>query len=369
MSDHEPGDVDRSGGGGDGSTRAVRKTKPKTRSRLARSQLVIFLNFCLSLAFFGALALGAVMYWGKGMFENEGPLRTEANYVVARNSSLNSIADGLEESGVISSSQVFQVAARIEGVGGQLKAGEYAFDPGVSMRDVMEKIARGDSVQHAITIPEGWTVERAFQRIAESPVLSGPMPDMPPEGMMQAETHLVQRGMTRSQLVQAMRQSQEAMIQEIWDGRDEDLPVDDIAEFVTLASIVERETGIASERPHVASVFINRLRKGMRLQSDPTFLYGIYGGAGKPSEAPITRSDIESDTPYNTYRINGLPPGPIAIPGRKALEAVAHPLESDDLYFVADGTGGHVFSQTLDEHNRNVQRYREIERERRADAQ
>ncbi|MER0237977.1 endolytic transglycosylase MltG [Fulvimarina sp. MAC8] len=343
--------------------------KPKRRSRLAHSQFVIFLNFCLSLAFFGVLALGAVFYWGKGEFENQGPLNDEANFVVARNSSLNSIADGLEERGVISNAQIFKFGAKFSNVGNQLKAGEYAFDPGVSMRDVMEKIARGDSVQHAITIPEGWTVQRAFERIASSEILTGPMPGLLPEGMLQAETHMVQRGMTREQLVEAMHDSQEQMIEEIWEGRDEGLPIEDIGQFVTLASIVERETGIASERPHVASVFVNRLREGMRLQSDPTFLYGIYGGAGKPSEEPITRSDIESDTPYNTYRINGLPPGPIAIPGRAALEAVAHPLDTNDLYFVADGTGGHVFSETLDEHNRNVQKYRAIERERRADAE
>ncbi|MDY8110459.1 endolytic transglycosylase MltG [Fulvimarina sp. 2208YS6-2-32] len=345
------------------------KTRPKRRSRLARSQLVIFLNFCLSLVFFGALAAGAAMYWGKGEFENAGPLRSETSFVVARNSSLNAIADNLEERGVVSSSQIFKIGAKIAGVGSQLKAGEYAFDAGVSMRDVMEKIARGDSVQHAITVPEGWTVQRAYQRIADSDVLTGQMPDMPPEGMLQAETHMVQRGMTREQLVQSMRDAQEAMVRSIWEGRQEGLPIEDIGQFVTLASIVERETGIASERPHVASVFVNRLRQGMRLQSDPTFLYGIYGGAGKPSDAPITRADIESDTPYNTYRINGLPPGPIAIPGRDALEAVAHPLDTDDVYFVADGTGGHVFAETLEEHNRNVQKYRAIERERRADAQ
>ncbi|MEN3791421.1 endolytic transglycosylase MltG [Fulvimarina sp. MAC3] len=343
--------------------------KPRRRSRLAHSQLVIFLNFCMSLAFFGVLALGFVFYFGKGEFENEGPLRDETNFVVARNSSLNAIAEGLEERGVISNAQIFKLGAKFSNVGNQLKAGEYAFDAGISMRDVMEKIARGDSVQHAITIPEGWTVQRAFERIANSEILTGSMPSLPPEGMLQAETHMVQRGMTREQLVQAMHDSQEQMIEEIWEGRDEGLPIEDIGQFVTLASIVERETGVASERPHVASVFVNRLRKGMRLQSDPTFLYGIYGGAGKPSEAPITRSDIDSDTPYNTYRIKGLPPGPIAIPGRKALEAVAHPLDTNDYYFVADGTGGHVFSETLDEHNRNVQKYRAIERERRADAE
>lgn len=367
MSKEYPSDTanngDREPGG-----RGGRAVKPKRRSRAARSQIVIFLNLCLSLAFFGVLTIGAILYWGKGEFEEAGPLRQEATYVVPRSASLGTIAEGLERNGIISNGGIFNYGVRLAGAAGDLKAGEFLFPPGVSMRGVMEKLRSGESIQHSITIPEGWTVQRAYERIAQADVLSGSMPGQVPEGMLRAETYNVQRGMQRSALIERMRKEQEAMVQEIWEGRDADLPVEDIGEFVTLASIVERETGIASERPHVASVFVNRLRKGMRLQSDPTFLYGVYGGAGKPSEAPVTQSDIDSDTPYNTYRIKGLPPGPIAIPGRAALEAVAHPLDTDDLYFVADGTGGHVFSKTLDEHNRNVQKYRQIERERRAQA-
>lgn len=351
-------------GGGDGS----RAPKSARRSRHSRNQLVIFLNFCLSALLFLMLGVGAVVYWGKSQFEGQGPLREETTYVVPRNTSVQTIASGLEREGIISDAQIFEYGVRFAGAGGALKAGEYGFTPGTSMRQVMEKLRVGASITHSVSVPEGWTVEKAYERIAEADVLTGEMPDMLPEGTLRPDTYLVQRGATRKELVQRMKEAQDNLVAEIWAKRDPDLPVKDVGEFITLASIVERETGIASERPHVASVFINRLNKGMRLQSDPTFLYGVYGGGGKPSDKPVTQSDIDSDTPYNTYKIKGLPPGPIANPGRAALEAVANPIETDDFYFVADGTGGHVFSSTLDEHNRNVQKYRAIERQQRVDA-
>ena len=175
------------------------------------------------------------------------------------------------------------------------------------------------------------------------------------------DTYKFTRGATRQQILDQMRRAQERAVAEIWARRSPDLPLQTPEEFVTLASIVEKETGKADERPRVAAVFINRLKEGMRLQSDPTIIYGIYGGAGKPSDKPITQSDLDKQTDFNTYQIAGLPPGPIANPGRAALEAVANPSRTDELYFVADGTGGHVFAKTLDEHNRNVARWRRIE--------
>ena len=341
--------------------------EPPKRSRHSRNQLVIFLNFCLTAGLFVVLAAGAILYWGKSEFDRAGPLTKEASYVVPRSTGVSSIASGLESEGIITSAEVFEYGVRLSGSGSQLKAGEFAFPPGASMRQVMEKLKSGDSIMHAVTIPEGWTVHRAYERIASAAFLTGDMPGEMPEGTLKPDTYLVQRGTTRKEVVRQMRTAQDQLVQEIWEGRDEDLPIKDIGQFITLASIVERETGIAGERPHVASVFINRLNKGMRLDSDPTFLYGVYGGAGKPSGQPVTQSDKDSDTPYNTYKIRGLPPGPIANPGRAALEAVAHPMESDDLYFVADGTGGHVFSSTLREHNNNVAKYRAIERQRAAE--
>ena len=341
--------------------------KPPKRSRHSRNQLVIFLNFCLTAGLFVVLAVGAILYWGKSEFDRPGPLTKEATYVVPRSTGVSSIASGLESEGIVSDAAVFEYGVRLSGTGGQLKAGEYAFPAGASMRQVMEKLKSGESIMHAVTIPEGWTVYRAYERIADADFLTGDMPGEVPEGTLKPDTYLVQRGTTRKEVVRQMKSAQDQLVQEIWEGRDEDLPIKDIGQFITLASIVERETGIAGERPHVASVFINRLKKGMRLDSDPTFLYGVYGGEGKPSGQPVSQSDKDSETPYNTYKTRGLPPGPIANPGKAALEAVAHPLETDDLFFVADGTGGHVFAPTLKEHNANVAKYRALQRERSAE--
>ncbi len=201
-----------------------------------------------------------------------------------------------------------------------------------------------------------------MQRLQESDVLVGDMRDVPKEGTILPETYKVARGTTRSDLVNKMRQDQRAGIEKIWARRAPDLPLRSPYEMVTLASIVEKETGKADERSRVAGVFINRLRKRMRLQSDPTIVYGLVGGQGTLGHA-ISRSELDKPTPYNTYTIDGLPPGPIDNPGRAALEAVANPSRTADLYFVADGTGGHAFAETVDQHVRNVQRWRQIERD------
>ena len=193
-------------------------------------------------------------------------------------------------------------------------------------------------------------------------VLTGDLPPLVPEGTLRTDTYRVQRGMTRAELVSKMQAAQTALVEEVWARRDKDIEIKDIGQFVTLASIVEKETGRADERSRVAAVFLNRLKKGMRLQSDTTIIYGIWGAKGKPANDPIRQSHIKDENPYNTYVIKGLPAGPIANPGRAALEAVASPSETNDIYFVADGTGGHAFAQTLDAHNANVKRYRALER-------
>ena len=366
--------ADQSGGGmADGERlgrgmKPVEQRKPKVRSRLAKNQLVIFLNLCLSAALVIMLGVGAVVYWGAGQFEGPGPLTKETSYVVPRNTGVSSIASGLEREGIISDATVFEYGVRVAQTASSLKAGEYAFAPGASMRDVMDKLVEGKSIMHSVTIPEGWTTEKIYERIAADDTLTGEMPPMAPEGTLRPDTYLFQRGTSRAEVVQRMKAAQDKLVAQIWQARRPDIPVKDVGQFLTLASIVERETGVDGERPHVASVFENRLKKGMRLQSDPTFLYGVYGGAGKPSDMPVRQSDIDSDTPYNTYKIKGLPPGPIANPGRAALEAVANPLDTDDLYFVADGTGGHVFASSLAEHNRNVKNYRTLQSQQRAEA-
>jgi UPF0755 protein len=331
----------------------------RRRSRASRSQIVVFMNFVVTILVAVVLAAGIAMIYGKRAFEAPGQIAESRTFLVRPSSGVATIAGQLEQQGLIADSLIFQAGVRAYSGGETLKAGEYEVPPHASMRQIMTLLQSGKSIMHSLTIPEGLTVQQALRRVAEHEALSGDMPDeVPPEGSLAADTQRFTRGLPRKDVVAKMLAQQQALVEEIWATRAPDLPIADINEFVTLASIVEKETGIASERPHVASVFINRLRKKMRLQSDPTIIYGLFGGAGKPADRPIYQSDIEKQTPYNTYVIRGLPPGPIANPGRAALEAVANPLDTDDLYFVADGTGGHVFARTLEEHNRNVAKYR-----------
>ena len=341
-------------------------TPPPRRSRASRSQVVVFLNFLMSAIFLVTIGAGLLVYFGKSEFEGSGPSATGGVVMIRPNTGVREIASQLERSGLISDARIFALGVRAHGADSELKAGEYEIKPRASMQDIMELLKSGRSVLYSLTIPEGLTVEQAFQRIAEHEALVGEMPEvMPPEGSLVADTQRFTRGTQRKDLTARMIAAQAQLVESIWARRVEGLPLKDINEFVTLASIVEKETGQAEERSRVAAVFINRLNKGMRLQSDPTIIYGLFGGKGKPADRPIYRSDIDKPTPYNTYTINGLPPGPIASPGRASLEAVANPSKTNDLYFVADGTGGHVFATTLEEHNENVARWRAIERQRR----
>lgn len=343
---------------------------PRKRSRHARSQIVVFMNFMLSLVVLVLLGASALFYFGKMQFDGQGPLTAETTFLVKRGAGIAEVSNSLENREIVSDARIFRYGMRTLGHENDLKAGEYAIPAGASMRDVMNILISGKSIMYPLTIPEGLTVKQIFDRISADPTLIGDMPkDMPPEGSLFTDTLNFTRGTTRSEIIDRMVASQKKLVDEAWAKRNPDLPVKDKNEFVTLASIVEKETGIASERPHVASVFVNRLKRGMRIQSDPTIIYGLFGGAGKPSDRPIFKSDIEKPTPYNTYVINGLPPTPIANPGKAALEAVANPLDTEDLYFVADGTGGHVFSKTLQEHNANVRKWRSVEQQKNIDQQ
>ncbi|WP_439500662.1 endolytic transglycosylase MltG [Aminobacter ciceronei] len=336
---------------------------PSKRSRASRNQVVVFLNFMMSTAVLVILASGAALYFGKQEFGGAGPSTVPATFLVKPATGVADIADQLERRGLISDARIFRMGVRAYGNDGSLKAGEYEIQAGASMHDIMELLKSGKSVQYSLTIPEGLTVEQAWKRIAEQEALSGDMPtEMPAEGTLAADTQRFTRGLTRQQIVNKMLADQKELVETIWARRSPDLPLADINEFVTLASIVEKETARGDERSRVAAVFINRLNKGMRLQSDPTIIYGIFGGKGKPADRPIYRSDIDKPTPYNTYTIKGLPPTPIANPGKASLEAVANPSKTKDLYFVADGSGGHVFAETLDEHNENVARWRAFQR-------
>lgn len=337
---------------------------PQRRSRAAKHPIVVVLNFFMMLGVLGILFVGAFLYFGKLQFNAAGPLTKPQSVLIDQGSSLDTIAGQLERRNIIDSRLWFSTGVRLYKQEDKLKAGEYLFEPGVSMHEVMSALVSGRSILHSVTIPEGLTSFQIVSRLLQNEVLTGEIDGVPDEGTLLPETYKFTRGMSRQQILDQMRKAHARAVDEIWNRRVEGLPIESPEQLVTLASIVEKETGKADERPRVASVFINRLQQNIRLQSDPTIIYGIFGGQGKPSDRPIYRSDLDKPTPYNTYQIDGLPPGPIANPGRAALEAVANPSRTNDLYFVADGTGGHVFAETLDEHNRNVARWRQIEKAR-----
>jgi UPF0755 protein len=322
----------------------------------ARRRLTI-LSVLGAAAILGLFVLGGVWtYLGPGPKAKESEFTT---VMLERGASVRQIASVLGEAGVISSPSVFVTAARITGAAPELKAGEYDFRSGVSMATVLSDIRAGRVVRHLVTIPEGWTVEMALEAVNRQPVLTG-FAATPPEGAILPDTYQVHRGQPREEVVAEMRAARDKLLAQLWAARQPGLPISTPEEAVTLASIVEKETGLASERPRIAAVFMNRLRKGMRIESDPTIIYGI--SKGRPLGRGLLASEVAAHTAYNTYRIDGLPPTPIANPGREALEAVLNPPQSDELFFVADGTGGHVFASTYDAHLRNVARWRQVER-------
>ncbi|HYA80991.1 MAG TPA: endolytic transglycosylase MltG [Methylocystis sp.] len=295
------------------------------------------------------------------LMSEPGPLTADKTVILPSGADTAEILAQLESEGVIENPLLVNLAMWIEGKR-NLKAGEYLFKQNVSANEVIDELVSGRQVLHAITIPEGLTTDQIIQRLQDSDFLAGELREPPKEGALLPETYKVTRGFPRSKLLAKMQEDQRKLLDQIWARRAKDLPIRTPYELVTLASIVEKETGKSDERPHVASVLVNRLRKGMRLQSDPTIIYGLVGGKATLGHG-ITRAELEKYSPYNTYLIDGLPPGPIANPGRASLEAAANPLQTPDLYFVADGTGGHVFSSTLDQHNRNVQQWRQHERD------
>ena len=331
---------------------------PPSRRRPALSAFSGFFSFLLVVALAAMFGLA----WSLQRINAPGPLTASKVLYIAPGTELPDIVAELDHEGVIDSPFLLNVTLLLEGSRSKVKAGEYLFKQNASLRDVIDTLVSGKQVLHAITIPEGLTSEQIVERIRESDVLLGDIAEVPKEGSLLPETYKVARGAVRADVIKKMQDDQRRAVDQIWSRRASGLPLHSPYELITLASIVEKETGKADERPRVASVFLNRLKKGMRLQSDPTIVYGLAGGKGSLGRS-LTRAELDKPTPYNTYTNDGLPPGPIANPGRAALEAVANPSRTQDLYFVADGTGGHVFSETLDQHNRNVQRWRQIEKE------
>ena len=292
-----------------------------------------------------------------GQFDTPGPARGERTVFLPPGQSAFDIADRLEEAGVIDDPVLFVAGLWLEDKQHSLKAGEYVFEALVTPRGVMEKLVAGDTVTHRFTVTEGMTSAEVVAALNAVPVLMGEIAAVPAEGSLLPETYHYGLGDSRAELIERMQHAMARLVDELWPERDPTAALDDAAQAVVLASIVEKETAVADERPVIAGVFLNRLKQGMRLQADVTVVYAVTGGK-RPLGRPLSRADLWVESPYNTYRQGGLPPGPIANPGRASLAAVLNPAETDALYFVADGSGGHAFAETLDEHNRNVAYWR-----------
>jgi UPF0755 protein len=344
-----------------------RMPEPKRHSARARHPVVVAGSALFTLVLLAAFAAGLALMLGKQRFEAPGPLPEDKIVNIPQRVGVRDIADLLQREGVIDQPWVFVGGVWVRKAQGDLKYGEYLFPKHASLHDVINVISEGKVIQHQVTVAEGLTSEQIVARLMENDVLSGNIKEIPKEGSLLPETYNFTRGISREQIIQRMQHEQRRLVQEIWERRSADLPIENPDQLVILASIIEKETSKPDERTRVAAVFVNRLKQRMKLQSDPTIIYGIVGGKGSLGR-PITRSDIELKTRYNTYVIDGLPPGPIANPGRASLEAAANPARTKELYFVADGTGGHTFSESLDQHQKGVARLRQIEAQQQKDA-
>ncbi len=311
-----------------------------------------------------AVMAGGAAGWYAWSWKTYGPSTEDRVVLIEQGSSLSRIAQKLEEAGTLSWRRLFELELRLRGQAGQLKAGEYAIPAHAAMADIAAILIEGKSIQHRVTVAEGLTSDMIWKLVRDSNLLTGDPGQVPQEGTLLPETYLFTRGKPRRELLREMAAAQRKFIADNWPNRAQNLPYGTPEQAVTLASIVEKETAHADERRRVAAVFVNRLRQGMRLQSDPTIIYGLT--KGYPLGRGIRQSELDGVTPYNTYQVDGLPPGPIANPGKDALLAVMNPPVTSDLYFVADATGNgrSVFSSTLTEHGRNVLALRASERRR-----
>lgn len=351
----------------------VRPSGPRRRREPRKlSPFFRVLNSLLTFTAVVLLAFGAGAYWISNEIGREGPLKEIKSVVVPRGEGVHDIAKRLEGDGIIASQQMFvsyyygrYVLSLFGGQSLQMKAGEYELQPGASLRTVSEVLGEGKSMLYRVTIPEGLTSTQIVQRLRNDQNLSGDIAAVPPEGTLLPDTYKFARGMTRQQIVDLMQAEQKKLVERLWAARQPDLPLKSPEEAVTLASIVEKETGRNDEREKVAAVFVNRMRQNMRLQSDPTILYGLFLGEVAWGR-PIYKSEIQQKTAHNTYQIDGLPPTPICNPGKSALEATLNPAKTADLYFVANDRGGHVFTTNLKDHNAAVANWRKTEQEIRA---
>jgi UPF0755 protein len=364
------------------------------------------------------VAAAGLLAWGREQFSGPGPLAQAICFRVERGDSLSAVSRALEEQGAISDARIFRIGADYSGKADALKFGSYLVAPGASMAQVLESVTAGgqstcgrevnfrisvasaevvlrqldpetnryvevvkfdpaaaaapadyldvaeaDDIRWRVTLAEGVTSWQVVDALKRAEFLTGEIAEVPPEGSLSPDSYEVERGADRAALLADMAARQAAVMEELWAQRAEGLPYDTPEEAMIMASIIEKETSVPEERRRVAAVFVNRLQQGMRLQTDPTVIYGVTRGEGVLWRG-LRQSELRRETPWNTYVIDGLPPTPIANPGRLSIEAALNPEDSDYLYFVADGTGGHAFARTLAEHNENVARWRQIERER-----
>lgn len=324
-----------------------------TKARLIRLVAYPLIAACL--------LAGGFAVWGYRTTIAPGPLQETRTILIARGSGVRDIAYQLARESIIEHPRLFELSVLLRGEQQELRAGEYAFGPGTSMREALDILREGRTVVRRVTLAEGLTSKEMVAALAQAEGLEGTIASPPPDGSLLPDTYHYSYGDKRGDILGRMTKAMDGALAELWGKRAAGLPLTSPAQALVLASIVEKETALPSERARIAAVFVNRLRKGMRIESDPTVVYGLTEGAG-PLGRALTRGDLKHEHPYNTYRISGLPPGPICNPGRDSLAAVMNPLATDEYYFVADGTGGHVFARTLEEHNENVARWRKFKR-------
>jgi UPF0755 protein len=333
--------------------RSVERTPP------GRKTAILAATATFSLFLIAALVAAWSVFYAPGPAAREGDTTVVA---LPSGAGVSAIAANLKAAGVIRSTDMFKAAVALTGADRRLRAGEYEVPSGASLRSVIILLVEGRVVRHYVTLPEGWSSAQAVDILMNQTILTGAVAETPEEGSLWPDTYEVSRGETRASVVGRMKRARDENLARLWAQRGPNSVVRSPDEAMILASIVEKETGVASERPRVAAIFSNRLRAGMRLESDPTIVYGIT--KGRPLGRGIRRSELDRQTEWNTYQIDGLPPTPIANPGREAIAAVLNPPRTDELFFVADGTGGHAFARTYDEHLANVARWRNIERQR-----
>jgi UPF0755 protein len=348
-----------------------RAPEPPQGSRQRRQHpLITLFNRLLTFLLLLLPTIAGLFFLVRQEFDRAGPITYPTVFVVAKGEGVTAIARRLEQDGLINSDSllpgrwIFFIASRRFGVYNKIKAGEFHIKASASVRDILDTLVEGKSILYSISIPEGLTSYQIVERLKSNTDLVGDIPEIPPEGSLLPDTYKFARGTSRDELIRRMQGEQKKFLEGLWPTRSRDLSLTKPEDVINLAAIVEKEASHADERPRVAAVYLNRLKKRMRLEADPTIIYGASGGKGSLGH-PILRSQLDDeDNPYNTYRNYGLPPTPIANPGRAAIEAVLKPAKTADLFFVADGTGAHVFAETFAEHQRNVAKWRHIEKTR-----